>query len=147
MTGDPQPVGGEQRLWQDRIMQGLERLATLSFDMSRIRIENQSIPLEWLEPVLQAFDLMLCLDIGHWKLSERKLAHAFARWHPRIDALHLHGVSGGRDHRSLKCLSTTDQRVLTSFLRSFTGSVCVEVFDFEALSESLQILTKWMDES
>ena len=147
MLDDQEMMTGNRRRWEKRVMHGLERISRSSLRMSLVRIENQSVPLEWIEPVLEAFDLTLCLDIGHLKLTGGKLDHAFSRWQARIGALHVHGVRNGRDHCSLNWLSGSDQRALVSFLRSFRGSVCLEIFDFDALSESLQLLAKWLDGS
>ncbi len=143
--GDPKPAAGDRRRWEERVMQGVERLAAAGIEMSRLRVENQSVPLEWIEPVLETFNLMFCLDIGHLNLAGEKLEHAFSRWHGRIGALHIHGVRNGRDHCSLARLTPADQGILQFFLRTFQGSVCVEIFNYEALSESLQLLAKWMD--
>ena len=145
MAADQKTVAGKRRCWERRVMQGLEQISSSSLKMPRLRIENQSVPLDWLEPVLEAFDLTLCLDIGHLKLAGEKLADAFSRWAARISGLHVHGVLNGRDHCSLKCLSRDDQRALVSFLRSFRGSVCVEIFEFDPLCESLQLLAQWLD--
>ncbi len=144
MDGGPRPALGNRRRWEKGIAEGLVRLRKAGVDLSRLRIENQSIPLEWIGPLLEAFDLKLCLDIGHLKLSGAALAPTLVRWQAHIDALHVHGVRHGRDHQSLDCLSIEDQEVLQDFLRSFRGSVCVEIFNFDALSTSLQRLAQWM---
>ena len=144
MDGGRRPTVRDRGQWEQGVIEGLARLADAGIDLSRLRIENQSAPLEWIAPVLETFDLRLCLDIGHLALSGQDLERAIARWHARIDATHVHGVHNGRDHHSLDCLSMRDQAVLQDFLRSFDGSVCVEIFDFEALSTSLQRLAQWM---
>ncbi len=144
MDGGLRPTAGKRRHWEKGITEGLTQLAAAGIDLSRLRIENQGAPLEWIEPVLETFDLALCLDIGHLKLSGGELEQTIARWQARIDALHIHGVQNGRDHQTLDCLSARDQEVLQDFLRSFRGSVCVENFNFDALSASLQRLAHWM---
>ncbi len=144
MDGDPRPPVGGRRRWEQGIAEGLARLADAGIDLSRLMIENQSAPLEWIGPVLETFDLALCLDIGHLKLSGGELEQTLVRWQARIGALHVHGVQNGRDHQSLECLDSKDQAVLQAFLRSFRGSVCVEIFNFNDLSASLLRLAHWM---
>ena len=125
-------------------MEGLGRLVAAGCDPRTLRLENQSAPVAWIEPALAEFDLELCLDIGHLKLTGQDLGTTLSRWHPRIGALHIHGVADGRDHRSLTCLSSRDRHALSTYLQSFRGSVSVEVFDFPGLRDSLLLLETWM---
>jgi sugar phosphate isomerase/epimerase len=133
-----------QRAWQASATRGLEMLIDEGCPVPDFRVENQTVPLDWIAPLLEAFDLDLCLDIGHLQLAGGDLAPTLSRWQERIRALHIHGVSDGRDHRALSCLPTRDQEALAAFLKSFDGSVSVEVFDYEALCESLLVLEDWM---
>ena len=144
MDGDARPPARARERWEEGIVAGLARLAHAGVDLSRLRIENQSVPLEWIRPVLETFDLQLCLDIGHLLLSGDDLERTIDRWPTRIDALHVHGVRNGRDHQPLDCLDPKDQGVMQGFLRTFQGSVCVENFDYDTLLRSLQHLAQWM---
>jgi sugar phosphate isomerase/epimerase len=137
-------VDGDRRRWEAWAANGLQELAAAGCDLQTLRIENQFVPLDWLASVAEAFDLKLCLDIGHLHLTGQALEPALARCPTRLDALHIHGAADGRDHRSLTCLPSRDQKVLARYLRSFRGSVTVEVFDFEGLEDSLRLLEKWM---
>ncbi|MDJ0809189.1 MAG: cobamide remodeling phosphodiesterase CbiR [Desulfobacterales bacterium] len=144
MSVDKHPAVRDRLRWEKGVLQGLEGLSKSTLEMSYLRIENQTVPLEWLDPVLETFDLALCLDIGHLKLAGGDLESTLARWQARIGALHVHGVADGRDHRPLGRLSAGDQRLLASFLRSYQGCVSVEVFNFDDLVESLMLIEKWM---
>lgn len=136
--------GIERRTWQATATRGLETLINEGCPVRDFWLENQTVSLDWIAPLMETFDLDLCLDIGHLRLAGGDLGRTLSRWQDRIRALHIHGVSGGRDHRALSCLPTRDQGALVSFLKSFDGSVSVEVFDFEALYESLLVLEDWM---
>ncbi len=145
MPGGPDNASGDRRGWERRIARGLERIRIGCPALPPIKVENQSVPLEWIDPLLAAFDLTLCLDIGHLILTGVRLEEALARWHSHISALHVHGVTNGKDHRSLAHLAAGDQGALTTFLHAFQGSVSAEVFSFQALCESLLLIEKWMD--
>lgn len=136
---------GDRRHWENRTIKGLEQLSLAGCALSALRIENQTVPLDWIEPVLDTFGLALCLDIGHLKLAGERLDRTLSRWHSHIRALHVHGVADGKDHRALTCLSAGDQSSLSDFLRSFRGSVSVEVFNFKGLYESLACIEAWLD--
>jgi hypothetical protein len=144
MSTDRQFCAGDRRRWGERTIKGLEQLSVAGCPMSTLCIENQSVPLDWFEPLLETFGLTLCLDIGHLKLAGERLDCTLARWHSHISALHIHGVAGGKDHRALTHLSSGDQNVLTAYLRSFRGSVSVEVFNFEGLYKSLTRIEEWL---
>lgn len=133
-----------QRAWQAYVTRGLEMLIKEGCPVWDFRVENQTVSLDWIAPLVEAFDLDLCLDIGHLQLAGRDLAQTLSRWQKRIRALHIHGVNSGRDHRALSCLPIRDQDVLADFLKSFQGSVSVEVFGYQALCESLLVLEDWM---
>ncbi|MDJ0668526.1 MAG: cobamide remodeling phosphodiesterase CbiR [Desulfobacterales bacterium] len=140
------PAGSAgKRAWQACVTKGLKMLIAKGCPVRNFRVENQTAPLDWIAPLLEAFDMDLCLDIGHLQLAGEDLASTLSRWPKRIRALHIHGVSGGRDHRALSCLPIRDQVALTDFLKTFDGSVCVEVFGYQALCDSLLVLEEWMD--
>lgn len=144
MSTDRAIDAGERGRWEDRTIRGLEALSAAGCAMSALCVENQSVPLEWIEPILASFEMTLCLDIGHLKLAGRSLDRTLARWHSHISALHVHGVADGKDHRALTCLSSGDQNALTDYLRSFHGSLSVEVFNFKGLYESLTLIEEWL---
>ena len=144
MSTDRGMNAGDRRRWEDRTIRGLEQLAAAGCAMSALCIENQSVPLEWIEPIRASFGMTLCLDIGHLKLAGGRLDHTLSRWPSQISALHVHGVADGKDHRALTCLSASDQSALTDYLRSFHGSVSVEVFNFKNLYESLILIEEWL---
>ena len=133
------------RRWQAWAARGLELLIAEGCPVQDFRVENHTVPLDWLAPLVEAFDLDLCLDIGHLHLAGGDLAQTLSRRQRRIRALHIHGVCDGRDHRALSCLPARDQEVLAGFLKSFAGSVTVEIFGFKDLCESLLLLEDWMD--
>ncbi len=144
MSTDRASDARDRRRWEDRTIRGLEQLSAAGCAMSALCVENQSVPLEWIEPILASFGMTLCLDIGHLKLAGGRLDLTLARGHSQISALHVHGVVDGKDHRALTCLSSNDQKALTDYLRSFHGSLSVEVFNFKGLYASLTLIDEWL---
>ena len=133
------------RSWQACAARALGHLIAEGCPLQDFRVENHIVPLDWFAPLVEAFNLDLCLDVGHLHLAGGDLAHTLDRWQERIRALHIHGVSDGHDHRALSCLSARDRDVLAEFLKSFVGSVTVEIFSIEGLCESLLLLDDWMN--
>ena len=89
----------------------------------------------------------ICLDTGHRLLGGEDPAEAAALWKNRIEEVHLHAVDkeaaalDGRlaDHRSLRGEETWLE-ALAPFLRSFNGTIDLEVFSWAEAETSLRAL-------
>ena len=107
-------------------------------------MENLFYPYAWLDPLIEAHNLSVCLDTGHLALESGDLAAFLKQYGSRISIGHLHGLGDGQDHRSLSGLPDNFNVPLVNWLKEFTGSVSLEVFAFEPLLESLTCLDQLM---
>ena len=128
--------------WQGRAAESIRQLQKSGICAERLAIENLDDPVAWMEAVREAVDLNVCMDIGHLIVSGNDPISFFDRHRDRIIMIHLHGVAAGRDHQSLDRLPSEELARVAAILKGYQGSVSVEVFGFEALSSSLDILDK-----
>ncbi len=144
IMGRPDEATVEQ--WQGRLQGTLEALVGFDITGSSLTIENiPDYPLEMALPLIDAFGLEICLDIGHLLVSGASISAAFEMFKDRITLVHIHGVAQGRDHRSLDRLSQKRRDVLFNELKMFTGVVSLEVFSKRHLLASLECLRKEWD--
>lgn len=137
--------------WRDRTGQSLSQIVGPDIPGRSLSIENLDYPWAWLEELIAAFDLSLCLDIGHLLLAGEDLAATFESRRSRIAMIHLHGVRGRRDHLALDRLPASDRVAVAKVLVRYSGSVSLEVFKFDHLRSSLDALEKiessWKDQT
>ncbi len=129
--------------WKDRVRQSLNQIVGPDIPGRALSIENLDYPLQWLDELITEHDLALCLDIGHLLIFGDDLTDTFARYRDRIALIHLHGVREGQDHLSLDRLTRSDKLAVATILRNYTHSVSLEVFRFDYLCSSLEILEKF----
>ncbi len=129
--------------WCGHLSETLQNLTDAGIPGRCFSIENlPEYPLETILPLIEEFDLDVCLDIGHLILSGGSLAPAFDLFGDRISILHIHGVANGRDHRSLDQLPRDKRASLFEELCSFKGTVSLEVFSHSDLLASLECFSK-----
>lgn len=135
------------RHWQDRLYAALEKIIGPGIPGRSLTIENiPDYPLELALPLIDAFGMEVCLDIGHLLVSGASLSAAFEMFRDRISLVHVHGVAEGQDHRSLDRLSPRLRNTLFNELQRFTGVVSLEVFSKGHLMASLECLRKeWVE--
>jgi sugar phosphate isomerase/epimerase len=127
--------------WQDRSHETLAQITRYGINGSRLTIENiPDYPLELALPLIDAFGLEICLDIGHLLIGGASIASAFKTFGDRVTLMHIHGVAQGRDHRSLARLPKIERAALFNGLKKFTGVVSLEVFSKKDLMTSLECL-------
>jgi len=133
--------------WLDRLHESLTTLAASGITGRSLTIENiPNYHLEIVLPLIETFDLGICLDVGHLVLSGASPGVAVEKFKNRISLMHLHGVAGRHDHRGLEELSPEILAELLQQLRDFTGVVSLEVFSKKRLLTSLDCLRKaWGD--
>jgi sugar phosphate isomerase/epimerase len=136
--------GGDLLAWQRRAGKSLENILENGLPPRRLAMENLFFPFEWLTPLVEAFDLGVCLDIGHLVLQEADLEEFLKNYGRRIAIAHLHGLWEGKDHGPLGGLPPAYQRLLADWLGGFKGTVSLEVFAYESLLASLSCLDGWM---
>lgn len=145
------PVGilrGEDLLaWQKTAANTLREILQTGLCGRQLALENLFFPYVWLDPLIEAYDLSVCMDTGHLALQSLDLEAFLAQYGPRIAIGHLHGLCDGQDHRALTGLPDAYRIPLTNWLKRFTGSVSLEVFAFEPLLKSLECLDEMMTRS
>lgn len=129
--------------WQKRVEKSVMQLMTSGISPDKLSVETLDYPLEWAAPVIEKWDLRVCLDVGHLLIHGYDWREEFEKWSPRINMIHLHGVSGNHDHISLDKLEDPLRSAILDQLASYSGTVSLEVFSFEALQKSLICLEQF----
>lgn len=136
--------------WQVRAQDGLERLMRHVPDPGIFSVETLDYPPDCLVPLLAAFDLPVCLDIGHHFRYGYDLNRSAALFQGRMSVMHLHGVAVQehevRDHAGLDCLAPEQLDQVMTLLTSFRGTVSLEVFNRLNLNRSLAVLAGVFDD-
>ena len=130
--------------WQNIAADTLREILQTGLSGRQLALENLFFNYAFLHPLIEAFDLSVCMDTGHLALQSGDLEAFLLQYGPRIAIGHLHGLSNGRDHRALTGLPVGYQIPLTTWLKRFTGSISLEVFAFDPLLESLTCLDRMM---
>jgi sugar phosphate isomerase/epimerase len=139
---DPQPPR-DLDAWRERAASSLRQLLAHGVAPRQLCLEALDYDFALLHPVIEALDLSIALDVGHWVRDGRDELSELQRYLPRARLLQWHGTEpGGRDHRSLRHYPTDRARALLSALvaAEFDGVLTLEVFDPEELASSEQVL-------
>ena len=118
-------------------------------ERSRLAVENLMFPFEWVWPVVDELGLSTVLDVGHLELAGGRPEDYLERYAHRLAVVHLHGVSGGRDHLDPVVWGDLRLRQLLEMLRAVgakrTGRplvVTLEVFGGRVTAGSLRSVAK-----
>jgi sugar phosphate isomerase/epimerase len=126
--------------WRGRIIRSASEITKWGIEPSRISIETLSYPFEWIEDIVREFGFSICLDIGHLLVSRQEIARYLENYLSKTSIIHLHGVENGVDHLGIDRLNGKMVDLIVSKLQRFTGVLSVEVFSFEDLKNSLEVL-------
>jgi len=126
--------------WQELIYKSMEQLISSGISGKVLSIETLSYPFEWVENIITAFNLSVCMDIGHLILQNTDLETFFGRYSDIISIIHLHGVKNHHDHLPLDKLPEKEIGPVCRILKQFSGVVSLEVFSYKDLTASLQFL-------
>ena len=125
--------------------ESLNRLAGSIPDPGLVSVETLDYPFSYADPLVEAYDLSVCADLGHLVKYGYGVRDFFERWAPRIAIVHLHGVDFStnppKDHVSLDRLPDPAAREIMDILSQFTGVVSLEVFNRDHLDASLEFLS------
>jgi sugar phosphate isomerase/epimerase len=141
---DPQPPR-DLDAWRERAASSLRQLLAHGLAPRQLCVEALDYDFALLHPVIEALDLSIALDVGHWVRDGRDELSELQRYLPRARLLQWHGTEpGGRDHRSLRHYPTERARALLSALvaSQFDGVLTLEVFDAAELASSEQVLAQ-----
>jgi adenosylcobalamin phosphodiesterase len=139
---EPSPKENDIKAWQERAYSSLDILVGRGIPGELIAIETLDYPIDWIDPVLSALDLSVCIDIGHLILYGFDFDAVYRRYAGKTKIIHLHGVSNGKDHISLDAMKPEDVYPICQALSGFRGTVSLEVFSFKHLKPSLSFLEK-----
>ena len=137
-TRDPDAV----RHWQASVTEVVKAILDGSFDPGLICVENLDYPFEWAAGIVERFDLRICFDVGHLIIQEGSPESFFSQYGDKIELIHLHGVQGKQDHRSIDHLDPMIWTTIQSRLKTFQGTVSLEVFSYPQLRRSLEFLNR-----
>lgn len=150
------PAGPEGvRRWRENAARGIEALLACGVRSDRLAVETLDYPFSRVEPLIEAFGLSICMDIGHLILHGVDPRAFFHRHRERIPLIHLHGVrqqkapspAGGgccsRDHVGLDETAPEHLSGILEILNAFEGVVSLEVFSHGHLVRSLGVLEAW----
>jgi len=126
--------------WQDIIYKSMERLLSFGMDGQIISIETLDYPIEWADKVINDFNLSVCIDIGHLIVNGYDIEAVFGRYGNITTVIHLHGVENMKDHLALSRMPEKKMDIIIDILKRFTGTLSLEVFSYEHLSDSLKFL-------
>jgi len=134
---------GNMQTWQEIAYGQVARLISTGIEAPFLSIETLGYPFEWIEDIIIALNLSVCLDFGHLIAKKIDYGALFRRHFKRTAIIHLHGVEAGRDHLSLDRLPRKDIVPIMGILKEYRKVVSIEVFSFENLSRSLAFLEKY----
>ncbi len=133
------------KIWQDFAADGIEKLIAAGIQSQAISIETLAYPFEWIEEIIKAYKLSVCIDIGHLLANGFDVKKVFDKHSSNTSIIHLHGVENKRDHVSLNRLSLEQMDQIIGILKRYYGVVSLEIFSFENLNSSLAFLEKYWE--
>jgi adenosylcobalamin phosphodiesterase len=128
--------------WQEHICYSMEKLRDAGISGEKISVETLNYPIEWVENILTNFNFSICMDLGHLIIYGFDMKDIFDRHHNNTSIIHLHGADNGRDHQALNLLSKSDLKTILEILNRFNEVVSIEVFSYDHLVASLNVLEK-----
>jgi sugar phosphate isomerase/epimerase len=135
------------RKWQDVVYRNLEKIILTGVPADRLAIETLDYPLAQLESIITDLNLSVCLDVGHLIILGADIQSVFNKHSEAVSIIHLHGVEDRKDHGPLDRLSHNLLDPVIRSLNKFSGTVSLEVFNFENLKSSLTVLEqRWNPE-
>ncbi len=134
---------GTLNRWKEGLRLSIGEILHSGVASSRIAVETLHYPFEFVEDVVEEFNLSVCLDLGHLISQEYSLADYAKRYLAQTPVVHLHGVTKDKDHVSLEVLGNDEMGAACEVLGRFTRVVSLEVFSFHHLSTSLSLLEEW----
>lgn len=143
LSYDEKGFDSEQiKKWQDRLYRSVGRFIATGVNPEIISIETLTYPMEWVENILNDFNLSVCIDLGHLMVYGFDMETVFNRYCHRTSIIHLHGVENHKDHLPLNMLSKEKSEIVMEILKRFNGVVSLEVFSYNHLKDSLPFLEK-----
>jgi len=137
---------GDLDKWRGAVGRSIEDLLQIGVPPQRLCVETLEYPFEWIEPVVRAHGLSICMDLGHVIAAGQSVTDCMDRYLDRTAVVHLHGV-GERDHQSLARIAPDLLATILSRLandRTRERVLTLEVFDRTAFEESFALVEEYM---
>jgi len=135
--------------WRARATRSLVEIMDQGIPSRRLCIEQLDYDFSLIEPVIEALDLSIALDVGHLVRDGQDELAALERYLPRVSIVQWHGTDPeDRDHRSLVHYPLPRARALLAALleAKYDGVLTLEVFREADLQSSQALLTKLLEE-
>ncbi len=131
-------VEADVSAWSERVCDSLGFLRAEGMDLGRVAVENLEYPPLRLLPFMNAFELRLCLDIGHMLRYGHDIGEAASQFFDQVVMAHLHGVENGKDHRAVSHIADGQWKTVCGFLQNYRGGLSLEVFSLGDLVASCE---------
>jgi sugar phosphate isomerase/epimerase len=128
--------------WQEDVFNGLKQLLSSGIDSKSISVETLDYPFEWIDKIIDDFNISVCIDTGHLMMHGFDCNRVYGKHEKRTPIIHLHGIKKTKDHLPIDRLSHKQMDSLLLILKQFTGVVSLEVFSYRYLQDSLIFLEK-----
>ncbi len=128
--------------WQSRVFRNLQKIFDQGVPPHLIAVENLDYPFDRLDDIIDELNLSVCLDLGHLVACDDDIKTVFNAYADKTSIIHLHGFKEDRDHMALDQLSAEFVQSVLCILQKFKGTVSLEVFSFDDLRASLDLLDK-----
>lgn len=135
------------RQWQAQTADGLEKLVSGGADVKKVSIETLDYPFALIDPLVKLHGFPVCIDLGHavkYGYDPKVIFEAHA---PMIPLMHLHGVdfstAGPKDHTRLDRMPDPQFNQILCILKTYTGTVSIEVFNGDNLNHTLSFLSQF----
>ncbi len=135
--------------WRERAEGSLRALLAHGAAARQLCVEVLDYDFALIEPVVEALDLSIALDVGHGVRDGRDELQELERYLPRARLLQWHGTSpSGRDHLSLCHYPRERALALLALLQAsgYAGVLTLEVFDLQELLSSQRVLCELWQE-
>ncbi len=103
-------------------------------------VENLHYPLELLDPIIQKYDLSICLDNAHLMVNGYEAETYWKKYGQRCKIIHFQGSTESKEHLGLPQGDEANNRQWLAYMQDFTGTVCLEVFDTKLTLDSINYM-------
>ena len=129
--------------WTENVSRSIKDILATGVSSRHLCVETLAYRFDFLDPLIESFDLGVCLDVGHILLYGFDLQEHLDRYLPRTRVLHIHGIRDGKDHRGLEHLDPTALDMVINALRADAATprvFTIEVFSKEHFEPSMQLM-------
>jgi hypothetical protein len=129
--------------WQKNISQSIDELLVSGISPEMLCVETLDYPFCEIEPIIKEKNLSVCLDIGHILSNGFSVENYLHSYINQARIIHLHGILEGKDHCDISGLPPQILSMILNHAKRSDATkrvVCLEVFNSDALMQSLSIL-------